>query len=209
MAPLFITGGTGYVGARLVEALAPRSMRCLVRNVPAQTRRGIEFIRGDITETASYASALRGCDTVVHLAAITGKAPRAEYFRVNTEGTRRLVEETKRAGIKRFLHVSTIAVKFQDISRYPYAQSKREAENIVRESRLDYAIVRPTMIFGPGAPVFAGLAKIAAAPVMPVFGDGRTPVQPVWIGDVVSEIQQLLEGGAFGNRMVELGGADV
>ena len=81
----------------------------------------------DLGTPAAYLDALRGCDTVVHLAAVTGKAKPTDYFRVNREGTRALVDAAKAAGVRQLLHVSTIAVKYRDEQRYFYAHSKRDA----------------------------------------------------------------------------------
>jgi nucleoside-diphosphate-sugar epimerase len=146
---------------------------------------------------------------VVHLAAATGKHPPAEYFRVNRDGTEILVSEAERAGVGRFLYVSSIAVKFGNLGRYWYAQSKLEAEKIVAASGLDWVIVRPTMIFGPRSAVLEGLRRLAALPVLPVFGDGRTPLQPVFVDDLACALAALLDEPAASRRTIEIGGPEV
>jgi nucleoside-diphosphate-sugar epimerase len=211
---LFITGSTGYLGKHLLSALLPDDYErvvCLTRRMPpkGQARPGVEYVVGDLGDPPSYLTALQGCDTAVHMAAATGKLPRAEYFRVNETGTRVLVNACQQAGIQQFLHVSTIAVQFPDLSNYYYGQSKKAAESIVANSGMAYAIVRPTIILGPGAPVLEGLARMASAPVMPVFGDGRTRVQPVAVEDLVVLMLNILRNGDFRNQIVEAGGPDV
>ena len=196
---VFITGAFGYLGRRVVECVDPRNFGAV---------RKLERGR-DLLEPAAYADALAGCDTVIHLAAVTGKRKRAEYFRVNRDGTRALVEASRRAGVRNFLHVSTIAVKYPGLERYPYAQAKLEAEDIVRSSGLRYAIVRPTMIFGREAPVLANLAKLALAPVIPIFGDGRAKMQPVYVDDVARWIASAVESDELHDEVVELGGSEV
>jgi nucleoside-diphosphate-sugar epimerase len=169
----------------------------------------VEFVQGDLTGASTYASALTGCDAVVHLAAATGKARPKTYFQVNLEGTRTLLGECKRAGVRYFLYVSTIAARFTNQHRYYYAQSKRRAEEAVAGSGIPYTIVRPTMVLGKGSPVQEGLAKLANLPVVPVFGNGRALVQPVSVDDLADCLAAILEDAAFAGRTVEIGGPDI
>lgn len=209
---LFLTGADGYVGSRLLRALAAgghEKIYCLTRRREhAEAGRTVAFVRGDILDSGAYAGSLAGCETVVHLAAVTGKNRPEEYFRVNAEGTRILIQTAKKAGVRNFLHVSTIAVKFPNQFRYYYGQSKKQAEEAVASSGLRYTIVRPTMIFGEGAPVLEGLARLAGAPVVPVFGDGRTRVQPIFVDDLVNCLLAILRRGLFENRILEAGGPE-
>ena len=213
---LFITGGSGFVGSRLLQRIdRQRYSRvvCLVRDpeVFASTvkdRNGIQLVAGDINTPNGYHDMLRSCDTIVHLAAVTGKARPAVYFRVNSDGTRALVEAAKSEGVQNFLHLSTIAVKYSDQRRYFYAHSKREAEKFVANGGLAHTILRPTIVTGPGAPVLDGLARMAGAPVMPVFGDGRAAVQPIFIDDLVDSILFIVETGRFYGETIEIGGPE-
>jgi nucleoside-diphosphate-sugar epimerase len=170
---------------------------------------GIDWLRGGLADPSAYSAALAGVDCVLHLAAATGKLPPKEYFAVNVEGTHRLVEQCKLAGVRKFLFVSSIAAGFPDQSRYFYAQSKVQAEEIVRQSGLHHAIVRPTMIFGPGSPVLAGLARLAALPIIPVFGGGATPVQPIAVDDLADFILRIVDNDLFSGETFDLGGRDV
>jgi nucleoside-diphosphate-sugar epimerase len=209
---LFVTGGTGFLGSGLLSNLANgryRRIVCLTRRPPAVRPPNVEFVAADLLETGAYASALTGCDTVLHMAAATGKSRRAEYFRVNLEGTKALIGESRRAGVRRMIYISTIAAKFQDQSRYYYGQSKRQAEELLAGSGLEYAIVRPTIIFGEGAPVLAGLARLAAAPILPVFGNGRALVQPVSVSDLAVCLAEIVNENVPGSRAIEIGGPQV
>lgn len=194
-------------------ALAPsedRRGRIVYLNRSAeQAAGGCEAVRGDLTAGASYANSLRGCETVVHMAAATGKNTPAEYFRVNRDGTAALVEQCRAAGVRRILHVSTIAVTFPEIGRYYYAQSKLEAETLIRNSGMAYCIVRPTMIFGKNAPVLEGLARLAGAPWIPLFDGGRSKVQPVYVDDLARAVWRVLESDRFHNEVFEFGGPDI
>ena len=210
---LFVTGATGFLGRALLlhPAFAQfEKISCLARTAPQPSvSPNVTWLRGGLTDTSTYSAALAGADCVLHLAAATGKLPPKEYFAVNVEGTRRLVEQCKLAGVQNFLFVSSIAAGFADQTRYYYAQSKVQAEEIVRSSGLRYAIVRPTMIFGKNSPVLAGFAKIAAAPVIPVFGNGATQVQPIAVEDLADFILRIVDNDLFRGETFNLGGPDV
>src|SRR5262249_28211951 len=152
-------GASGFIGRRLLERLDPEeydSIYCLTRSEFAARNLGnqkrFHWLVGSIFDSDVYGRCLDSSDIVIHLAATTGKARPEEYFRVNAIGTRYLVEQCKRRGVKNFLLVSTIAVKYRNKSDYPYAQSKQEAEEAVKQSGLNYAIVRPTIVLGKESP---------------------------------------------------------
>jgi NADH dehydrogenase len=119
-----------------------------------------------------------------------------------------LLDTAREVGVRRFLFISSIAAAFRDQRRYPYAQSKRQAEQLVEGCGLDYLIVRPTILLGPAAPVIVSLSKLAAGPIVPMPGDGTARVQPVSAADLASCLLNTIEHGGFGNRIVEIGGPE-
>ena len=207
---IVMTGASGFLGSRLLDCLAPTASRvvCLGRRKPAPRTGHVEFVAGDLLDREAIRRAVKGCHTVVHLAATTGKQRPEEHFRVNRDGTAALLAEARESGIERFVYVSSIAARFENRFRYYYAESKRQAEALIRESGSNWTIIRPTMIFGPGAPVQDALRRLAGLPILPVFGDGRTPVQPVFVGDLAKVIAGILESDTFGGRTVEVGGPE-
>jgi hypothetical protein len=101
-------------------------------------------------------------------------------------------------------------VKFRDQARYYYAQSKQHAETLVGRSGLRWTIVRPTMIFGNHSPALQGLARMAALPWVPVFGDGHAIVQPVFVDDLADCLVALCEEEKdFDGRTIEIGGPEM
>jgi NADH dehydrogenase len=214
---ILITGSSGFVGTDLIKRIDPRkyeNVYCLGRTEgkgPAalSDQAHFKFIRCSLFEVGLYERQLAGTDIVIHLAAATGKARPDEYFKVNVEGTRLLVGLCQRLGVQRFLHVSSIAVRFPDKRRYYYAQSKEEAEEVVRSSGLRYTIIRPTIILGPGAPLWMSLSKLAQLPVVPIFGDGKTLIQPIHVDDLVDFILAILDRDIFQGETFELGGQQV
>jgi NADH dehydrogenase len=216
MPSLLITGWTGFIGRRLLERLdASRYERiyCVSRGGGAALANvadlaKFEFIRADILEPKLYEAALAKCETVLHLAALTGKRPPAEYFRVNHEGTKILLDECKRAGLNRFIYISTIAAKFADKSHYHYAQSKELAEAAVRQSGLAYTIVRPTIVIGVDSPVWKTFSKLGKLPVTPIFGDGSAKIQPIHVDDLVECLLSILKNDELKAETIELGGPE-
>ena len=215
MSSLFITGSTGFIGTNLLPRIDHKRYRkiyCLSRTKTKTTLFGwpenVEIVHGSLGDAESYACYLSSCDTVVHLAAATGKSTPSEYFRVNTQGTELLIEQSELKGVKNFLYVSTISVKFPEKSQYYYAQSKERAENAVRTSQLNYAIVRPTIVIGKEAMIWKRLSSLARKPVLLMLGDGTARIQPIYITDLIDCLMTILESNCFSNEVFELGGPE-
>ncbi len=211
---LFITGASGFVGRNLLRRIDPAKYKDIFvlsrsesKLAPSLSNQGnVRWVRGDLFDCSLYAPYLASVDCVIHLAAVTGKASPQQYFRVNVEGTRTLLEQCRRAGVQRFLHVSSIAVRFPDKARYYYAQSKEQAETVVRNSGVRYVIVRPTIIAGQGAPAWMSLERLAVLPVIPVFGDGKVSVQPIHVDDLADFICAIVDEDIFPDETFDLGG---
>jgi NADH dehydrogenase len=217
---LLITGAAGFVGTQLLAHLDTskyQTIYCLDRKrediqlpgLPGQEREKITTIQGDLLNSSTYEPVLEQVDTVIHLAAVTGKVNPKDYFKVNAYATMLLLDRCKKAGVKHFLFFSSIAVAFKNKYRYFYAQSKEQAENYVKTSGLKFTILRPTMIMGKSSPVFAGLVQLAALPIIPVFGNGKTRIQPIHVMDVVKAIQSIENDSRYKDEVLELGGPEV
>ena len=215
---LLITGAGGFLGQHLLKRLDPSKygkIYCLTRKMenvrlPDPTPGNIRIIEGDLLTPTTYDTVLDQVDTVIHLAAATGKVDPDRYFKVNAYGTMLLLDRCKqeKSKVKHFLFVSSIAVSFKNKYRYFYALSKEQAESYVETSGLKYTILRPTMIMGKGSPVFDGLARLAGLPVIPVFGKGKNPVQPILVDDVVKAIIQIENDAQYHGEILELGGPE-
>ena len=213
---LLITGAAGFLGKHLLEKLdysKYQTVYCLDRKredivLPDPAPENIEIIKGDLLNPSTYEAFLEKIDTVIHLAAVTGKVNPIDYFKINAYAVMLLLDRCKKAGVKQFLFISSIAVAFKNKYRYFYALSKEQAEEYVKTSGLRYTIVRPTMLMGKGAPVFAGLAQLAGLPVIPVFGNGKTLIQPLHVRDAAAAICAILEDSRFDGEILELGGPE-
>ena len=218
MARIFLTGGSGFVGSHVLPALlaaghdvvalarTPKSAATIAERNATYAARLTTRI-GDVTNPASLPAALVGCDAIVHLVAI----PRdwnngADLLRINTAGTEAMIAAASAAGITRFVHLGALGV--QDREELHYARSKARAERAVRESSLDWTIIKPSLIWGERDGFFnivAALVKIPA-PAVPVPGNGKSRFQPVWVGDVARAIVQALGDPKSARRSFELGG---
>ena len=219
MAKVLLTGASGFVGSHVLPALldAGHQVVALCRSekvgarVQARIERGVDRLQvrvGDIKNVDSVAAAATGCDAIVHLVAI----PRdwsggRDLDRVNHLGTANVVAAAQRAGVRRFVHLGALGV--EERAGLNYASSKARGERVVRESGLDYTIIKPSLIWGERDGFFnivAALVRIPA-PVVPVPGNGKSRFQPVWAGDVARAIVTVLADakGSIG-RSYELGG---
>ncbi len=210
---VLVTGGTGFIGAKVVHALRARELpvRALVRERSRGRRLeswGVELAEGDVTDAGGLRRAAEGCDVIVHLVAIIrGRA--AEFERVMTQGTRDLVEASRAAGIRRFVLMSALGVDEQTKDLVPYYRAKWEMERIVEGSGLEHVIFRPSFVFGRdgGAlPLFVRLARWM--PVTPIAGPGTQRIQPIWVDDVGEFFARSVDEPAAANRLFELGGPD-
>lgn len=213
---VFLTGATGFVGRHTLECLDATRCElalCLVRDASRLAGKSprptyVRAVPGELTRPETYAKELEDVDVVIHLAASVGRASVREHERVNIEGTRVLLEAAKAAGVRRFVHVSTIAVNFPEKKHYPYGRTKERAEEVVRASSLNWAIVRPTIVLGPGSGWGVKLASLARGPVPFVFGNGRTRLQPVDVRDVASLLVDLSALPTLGRETIEIGGPE-
>ena len=208
-----VTGATGFVGRHITTVLARRghAIRALVRS-PLQAQRleslGVELVPGDLADAAALTALLRGANTVVHLVGIIIETGRATFHAVHVEGTRRVLEAARRAGVERFVHMSAVGAR-DEPGATPYHRTKWHAEELVRASGLSHAVFRPSIISGPESAPIRTLARLHRwAPVVPVFGDGRFPTQPVWAEDVALAFALAAEQSALAGAF-ELGGPQV
>ena len=149
MKTLAITGGTGFVGKRLIEQALAAGHRVSALTRRAQPARDeVTWVAGALDDAPALANLVAGADAVIHVAGVVNAADRAGFAAGNIAGTQAMVDAARNAGVRRFIHVSSLAAREPQLSAYGW--SKHGAEEVVAASGLDWTMVRPTAVFGPG-----------------------------------------------------------
>lgn len=209
---VLVTGGTGLVGSATVDALLDHGhqVRLLSRQAGKDAGRwaeGVEPFEADLSDAAALAGAADGCDVALHAVGIVRESPPAITFEsVNVDGTRQLVAEAQRAGVRRLVFVSSLGA---ERGRSEYHRSKRQAEEAVRAFPGAWVIARVGNVFGPGDQVLSSLlTMVRTLPLVPVIGAGDQPFQPIWHSDAGQALAALAERADFDGRVLEIAGVE-
>ncbi|TCP33353.1 NAD(P)-dependent oxidoreductase [Sphingomonas sp. BK235] len=172
---LALTGATGFVGGALLEqALAAgHEVRALARRAQPG-REGVTWVSGALDDSAALSALASTADAVIHVAGAVNAPDRPAFAAANIEGTRAVVEAAKVWGVARFVHVSSLAAREPTLSNYGW--SKAGAEAVVHESGLDWTIVRPPGVYGPGDMEQRDLFRAARRGVVPLPPNGRLSI---------------------------------
>lgn len=214
MQRIFVTGATGFVGHAVVRALLAHGflVRCLVRPGSEALLKGFESIDrvpGDVLEPDGLSPSVEGCAAVIHLVGIIReqRASGVTFDRLHTQATANMLGVAREAGVKRYIQMSAVGTRSGAVSRYH--RTKWQAEEVVRASALDWTIIRPSLIFGPGDEFISVLARmIRRLPAVPVLGDGQYQVQPVGVEQVAEGFARALRLPLTVAQTYEVGGPE-
>ena len=198
---VFVTGGTGFVGAHLVRALQERGDRvtCLVRRPELADRLGwrdVRLVRGDLDDTRALLEGCDGAEVVFHVAGKIVAKNAADFMATNRDGTANVLEAAEEHGVTRFVLVSSLAAAGPttvghpiDETRHPapvtdYGRSKLAAEVLVRAMPFPWTIVRPPVVYGEWDRGTLKIFQLARGPVAPVFGDGSQELSVIHAADL-------------------------
>lgn len=197
---LLLTGATGSVGSRLLPLLLERGedVRCLVREPRrlGARRVDVQIALGDLGEMSDpylVRQALRGVDTVVHLAATIRDQPPHRIEELNGLATVRLLRAAERSGVKRFVFFS--ALNASSAQRTRFFRAKWLAERAVTSSSLQTTIFAPSIVYDHSDPWVTLLRRFSFLPVLPVSGDGHARFEPIWARDAARCVVAALEQG--------------
>lgn len=174
-APLAVTGATGFVGRALLEQTCRRGIpvRALARREQAPCE-GVEWLRGDLADEEALGRLVMGASAVLHIAGVVNTPDPMGFHVGNVTGTETLVEAARKAGVRRFIFVSSLSAREPGLSAY--GRSKRQAEEVVQASGLEWTIVRPPAIYGPGDREMLELFRAARWGLVPMPPPGRASV---------------------------------
>jgi len=205
-----VFGGTGFLGHRVAHYL--RGPGTKVRIVSRHRRPGeddgIEQIAADVHDERSVEAALAGADGVVNAISLYVEHGSDTFHSVHVDTAAKIARAARRAGIRRFVHVSGIGANTTSPSTY--IRSRGEGEAAVRTAFPDAVSVRPAVMFGPDDAFLTTILRLLRSlPAYPIFGDGRTRLQPAFVDDVAAAISQILRQSQKPNPVYELAGPRV
>ena len=226
-----VTGATGFTGGHLARMLVSRghTVRALVRDrgrAADLEAAGIELVEGDLRDVPSLERAVAGIDRVYHIAAMYREAglPAETYRAVNATAVRDVIAASKRAGVARVVHCSTVGVH-GDVEHPPanedaplrpgdvYQETKLEGEKLARETGaqlgIEVTIARPTGIYGPGDRRLLKLFRGVARGTFPILGSGKIFYHLTYIDDLVEGFRRCAEEPGGAGRTYILAGGEV
>ncbi|MFZ2998124.1 NAD-dependent epimerase/dehydratase family protein [Sphingobium sp.] len=182
-----MTGATGFVGAQVLEQALADGLRVNGLTRSAQPPRArLKWVPGSLEEAAALDTLVRDADAVIHIAGVVNAPDRDGFEAGNARGTMAVVDAMRRRGIRRLIHVSSLAAREPGLSDYGW--SKELAERHVKASGLDWTIVRPPAIYGPNDREMLELFRMAKRGIMMLPPGGRLSVIHV------SDLARLLLG---------------
>ncbi|CAM8671523.1 hypothetical protein sphantq_01019 [Sphingobium sp. AntQ-1] len=170
-----MTGATGFVGAETLEQALADGLRVNALTRRAQPPRAkLKWVHGSLDDAAALDALVRDADAVIHIAGVVNAPDREGFEAGNARGTMAVVDAMRKRGIKRLIHVSSLAAREPGLSDYGW--SKELAEKHVKASGLDWTIVRPPAIYGPGDKEMLELFRMAKRGIMLLPPGGRLSV---------------------------------
>jgi uncharacterized protein YbjT (DUF2867 family) len=181
---VLLTGASGFVGRHVNKALTEAG-----HSVVAVSRRhGIDMAR--MGSPATWQPLLDGVDAVINAVGIIGETQGQTFQSLHTISPTALFQACANVGVRRVVQISALGADSTAFSSYHL--TKRAADDGLRRLPLDWFVLRPSLIYGPGGTSASLLLRMAALPMIPIVGDGRQLIQPVHIGDVVNVVMQCL-----------------
>ncbi|WP_435156145.1 complex I NDUFA9 subunit family protein [Haladaptatus sp. DFWS20] len=209
---VLIVGGTGFVGTALTKEFNARAhdVTVLARSPDeADLPASVETVSGDVTDYDSIEGAFADQDAVVNLVALSPlfQPSGASHEEIHLGGTENVVRACEEHGVPKLVQMSALGADPDGSTAYIRAKGK--AEEVVRDSSLDWVLVRPSVVFGDGGE-FVSFTKVLTTPyVTGLPGGGKTRFQPIWVGDLAPILADCVEDDAHIGQAVELGGPEV
>ncbi len=206
---VLIAGATGFVGRHLLLRLLAQGHR--VRGLsrrpdPRRLPSSVEWRAADVTDAESVHGVADTCEVVVQLVGVADERGGQSFESVHVSGTCNLLREAERAGVSRFIYMSSVGAR---AAGSPFFRTKHAAEEAVRGSSLEHIILRPSVIYGPGDRFTTAIALLLRRlPVYPVLSVGRLRLQPVAIEDVADALAQTVSRQDLTSGTYELAGPE-
>jgi uncharacterized protein YbjT (DUF2867 family) len=207
-----VFGGSGFVGAQVVRALARQGLRIRVAaRYPGRAYKlrmlgdvgQIEIVQANVRMPVSVNRALEGAEACINLVGVLSERGRQRFQSVHVMGSKTLAEAARAHGVTRFVQISALSAG----EGSKYAETKAAGEAAVRAVYPDAVIIRPSVIFGPDDGFFNRFGFLSSVlPALPLFGKGETRFQPVFVGDVATAVAKAVTASEAAGQTYELGG---
>jgi uncharacterized protein YbjT (DUF2867 family) len=204
-----ITGGTGFIGGHLAKRLASEGHEVvlLARKARVPAPHNTMFAASDLTNVEALAKAFSGCDAVAHCAGINREIGRQTYQRVHVQGTSNVIKAAQGADVRKIAMMSFLRARPNCGS--PYHESKWAAEETVRNSRLDYTIIKAGMVYGRGDHMLDHLShSLHTLPLLATVGFKQKAIRPLAIDDLVDVMRAALSHGRLAKQTIALTGPE-
>lgn len=206
MKKILVIGATGFIGRHLIRSLKGYDLVCMIRRKnairPAKNRK---ITYGDITKKEDVASAAKGADVIINLA-----APNTQDREINNSvianGARNVIGAAKANNVKRIIALGSYAARRKSLDSY--GKAKKESEKLLLGSGIDTIILNPSMVYGNGGYAFGKfISSLNSVPFfVPVIGNGKYKIRPCYVGDVVNAIAASIEIKNKGAKRMDMGG---
>lgn len=211
---ILITGGTGFIGSRIIMRLVQSNMpfKVLLRPKKEMAKLPLDLsmdvVVSSLTDRRSLRSVLSGVSMILHLASAENGKPVPDFEAVEVDGTDILMKAAKDADVQRVLFLSRVGADVNSV--YPIFRAKALAEKTIQASGLSHQILRLTDVFGEGDHFIHELGRfVKAAPgIIPIPEKGDAILQPLWVEDLISAIFILIQKNMFQNKIIPLGGGE-
>ena len=206
-----VFGGTGFLGRRLVDRLLARDISIAIASRHSSSDAEdveLRMVQVDIRDKSELAQALEGAYAAVNCVGLYHETRSESFHDIHVVGARNIADAARDSGVRRLIHISGIGVDPKSTSTY--IRARTEGEYAVRSIFPDAVILRPSAMFSRDGAFFGALDTIVRyMPIIPMFGDGSTRLQPVYVGDVAEAICRAIEDEKTAGTIFELGGAEI
>ncbi len=201
---ILITGSTGNVGKVLRACLTKEgySLSCLTNG----NKKFNDEVVGDLNDYDSLVNATKKIDVVIHLAGLL-KGNKKLLNQVNIQGTKNLIQACEKNNVKKIIFISSLDIKFKT----DYGISKLKAEEVIKNSKLNYVILRPSALYGQGfkTGINSLIKLVKKSPIFPIPGSGKNLYQPLYVKDLILLIKQIIDKNEFNNKSYFIGGKEI
>ena len=207
---ILITGASGFIGRHLIHALRHRhTLKACVRNPDHWRRLGfdLDYVQTDfaaMTDETAWLPLLESIDAVINCVGIIAENPAQRFSELHSLAPQALFRAAQGSGVRKIIQISALGADSEAQSAYHL--SKRAADEALARLPVDWFILRPSIVYGPGAQSMALFHALAALPVHIVLDDGQQLIQPVHIDDLVATVNLCLDGRCPAGSIIDVVG---